>query len=239
MYKKKTFRPKSTSRISLAKLAKKVSALKHEKELKESYTQQVTPTYSGVSGSGFQYTTQLSSVAEGDDYNNRTGRKIKPVDLDVRLVLSGSEVASSAATPPQPRLARVMIFQDMGYDGTSLAGTKLLQIYNNTADSTATALSHINTDYIRSKNNKDGRVHLLYDKTMWIHPVFSAYAAECSKYLHIRIPGKKLKEINYNGAADNTAVGGSIWMYICLGQASDNTLNSKVAFQSRLRFEDD
>lgn len=236
MYRRK-LRGKRKGGLSLKRLAKKVSKLSVAREIKESYTMQVAPTYSGVSGSGFQYTTQLSSVAQGTEYNQRLGRQITPTNLNVRVALIGTSAASSATV--LPRICRVIIFQDMGYNGTSLSGAQLLQTYTTTADSTATALSYVNTDYIRSKHNKDGRAHILYDKSLWVHPQFSMYASECTQYLNINIPSKKLRPIAFNGVADNTAVGGSIWMYACLGQASASGDNAQIAFQSRLNFVDD
>lgn len=236
MFKRK-LRGKRGGKITLKRLAKKVSKLAVAREIKESYTNQFIPTYSGVSGSGFQYTTQLSSVAQGDDYNNRTGRQITPVGLNAKVAILGTGGSASATTIP--RICRVIIFQDMGYNGTSLTPSQLLQVSATTVDSTANALSYLNTDYVRSKHNKDGRAHILYDKAFWIHPQFSMYSSECTKYLNISVPGKKLKPISFNGVADNTAVGGSIWMYVCLGQAAASGDNAQIAFQSRLNFVDD
>lgn len=221
----------------VAKLQRSVARLKVNRELKEHYTAISTMTPSASTGSGFQIQHVLCDVLEGDDYNQRTGRKIVPQGLDIRLRMLGTPSAGGLYT--LPRVVRVILFQDMGYNGTAITGSQLLQTYSTTSDVMSTAISPINTDYVKSKNVPDGRIHILYDKNCWIHPQLSFYSSECSKEFNIKIPAKKLKELYFNGAGTNSFVGGTIFMYLCLGQAQAAADNAQFAYISKLTYWDE
>jgi len=237
MYRRKRRGAAKGLKAQVRKIAKKVSRIAKVRELKEFYTSVSAMSPAGAGGSGFQIQHIINDIIEGDDYNQRTGRKIAPQGLEVRMNIMGTEQAAGLTV--KPRIARVILFQDMGYNGTALTGPQLLQTYSTTVDEIKTATSPINTDYVRSKNVPDGRAHILYDRSFWVHPVFSGYANECTKKLNIRIPRKKLKECYYNGVGSGTSVGGTICMYVCLGQAAAALDNSSFSYIAKLTYFDD
>lgn len=228
---------KKTLKSQLARLKKKVSKLSVSRELKEHYTSIAAMSPAAGGGSGFQIQHILNDILEGDDYNQRTGRKISPYSVNIRLAIQGTE--NAAALTVKPRLVRAILFQDLGYNGTAITGAQLLQTYSTTTDEMKTAMSPINTDYVRSKNVPDGRIHILADRRFWVHPTFSAYASECTKIVNFNIGQKKLKEMYYNGAGSGTGVGGTLFMYLCLGQALSATDNASFSYICKVTYFDE
>lgn len=187
----------------------------------------------------------ISDVAEGDDYNQRTGHKIKPTGLRVKFIFRGSD----NDVGPQP--FRVLIVQDLCYDGTDRT---LANIFDPSAaaGSYTNFMSTYNDDYVNMKSRKsvDQPLKILYDSG--VHFLESRYAAAAPgttwkrdqgsmpqlKVLTIHIPGSKMKEITYSSTTAASVKAGRISAYFLTGVSATAADNNNYLYNYNLTYID-
>jgi len=168
--------------------------------------------------------TCLNLVAQGDDFNQRQGRKIILKSLYVRGFASSRDLTSG------PNLARLIIFYDAQANGTTPVITDVL--------TAASSVSHLNLD------NRD-RFKILHDSqhafgqvdTTATQAVGLGQGCYAIKE-YIRIP-KAFQNTTYNaagGTAGAIATGG-LWMLI-IGFQAGTSADSTYTLSTRTRFLD-
>lgn len=131
--------------------------------------------------------TYLSTIAEGDGNENRSGGKITPDSLDIRMLLN-----TGAA---QGQACRIIVFQDVQTYGAAPAVGDVLH--------EATVNSQYNVPNMVSK-----RYRILHDK------VYTGVPTDASSLRYIRIKKKSLNTIEYvgNTNAQNAAGRNALYM---------------------------
>lgn len=187
---------------------------------------------------------QLTSIAQGDDYNQRNGRQIHPTSLAIDFFLRGPQSNAGAVgtftLPTNPVPWRIIVFQDMGYIGTLRPISQILEATTTTADNYDNYISGYNDDYVCiGKHTKANPVRILYDKRGWFEPVNSGYSSKVGQWVKCRVSGSRLKTIQYGGTAATDAKSGAIFYYIMLGPSSNIHNNGSYLVRHTLRYYDD
>lgn len=167
--------------------------------------------------------TLLNGIAQGDDFNNRTGRKITMKSIYIRGFVAPADDSSG------PNLARLIVFYDSQSNGTTPTITQVL-----TASS---SVSHLNLD------NRD-RFKILHD-SQYVqghidNTATQSFAQSPGPHpikVYIRIP-KAYQNTTYNntGATAGVVATGGLWM-LTIGY-NVTSLDSNFIVSTRLRFLD-
>lgn len=220
----------------LTKIEKKVKTLKPEYKYIDTNntTDNVFRAYykQDVSGSlkGLVYTTTAVNLVRGDAYNQRIGEKITPINFDLRMEWTKGTGSQNKA--------RIIIFQadpPLNYP-SGVPATDFTEIYK--------ILAFANKDpymlcspYSKSLTFK---YKVLYDKMFKINSDDNV-----GGFNHIRIPGKKMKPIQWgqipNGTGGYTEMPtkNHIFMLVIDNNTSDTPENHLgYNFISRLTYSD-
>lgn len=131
--------------------------------------------------------TYLSTIAEGDGNANRTGGKITPDSLEIRMLLNTGTAQGQAC--------RIIVFQDIQTYGAAPAVADVLH--------EAKIQSQYNVPNMVSK-----RFKILYDK------VFTGVPTDGSSLRFIKIKKKSLNTIEYVGVANDISAAGRNALYM-------------------------
>lgn len=176
-------------------------------------------------------TVLLSSIAQGDDVQNRQGNSVEPKYLSIRYNINNLDDSSPPAVNTSTTVqARVIIVQDTQQNASTPLITQVLTAAN--------LQSHLNVDFV-------GRFRVLHDKVHnLVSPntaagVVSAYTVEyVEKYIKLNSKNK----IMYTGANGTDVSNGNIYMFYFRNSDLDTTAGSeygRIAYNVRLGFYDD
>lgn len=223
---------KSKEMKELNKLKSKVGKLEKAEEVKE-LNSFVHTTYTALTNAG--ETRVIGLIAQGDDYNQRTGREIKPYSVQVNMNVQG---AQSFVTNANSVPYRIILVQDRAYNGTARPIDQILEGSNPTAGTYDNYIAGYNDDFVRtSDNNKHNPVTILKDKKGFLSPVASGYG-KCWQTLNFSVAGRYLSKISYIGGGTADVRGGALLLYMFTGTSATVAQNNQVLLKHTLRFLD-
>lgn len=204
------------TRISLGQLARgtwdvvrgigtHVAAFNTEKKMFDTLTLNANITYNGV-------IYNLSNIAQGDDYNQRTGISIRPVGS--RLCYSVSINQSNTT-----HSCRVMLLGDMDNNGVDPTAATILENVGNPY-STISAMNHYG----------GSRFKVFFDKTVIVdpyHPLYQECAVEVFKDWHVLYQG--------TAGADTSDWEGALLLFVV---SNDSTSGPTFSLHNRLFYVD-
>lgn len=241
-------RPRRAIGTKRAGLKRQVMKLKHKvlkldvaREIKE-LTALPHNTYGNYTNAGDA--RDMTQIIQGDDYNQRVGRQIVPTSLAIDFYLRGPQsnngVAGTFNAPVNPVPWRIIVFQDMSYNGTVRPLADILEATNATINTYDNYVSGYNDDFVKvGKHSKDNPVRILFDRKGWFVGTASGYSSHIGQWVKCRVSGQKLKTISYNGTAANTNRSGSLFYYILLGPDTTALNNGSYVVRHTLRYYDD
>lgn len=217
--------------------------MNNQREIKE-LTGLPHDTYGTYPLTGDMGGNTIQAIAQGDDYNQRVGRIIHPYSLTIDFFLRGPQsnagLAGTFNLPVNPVPWRIIVFQDMGYNGTVRPLSDILEASNIVnVGFMDNYISGYNDDFVRTgKHNNTNPIKILFDKRGWFVGTNSGYSDHIGQWVKCRVPGSKLSPINFNGAAVANNRAGSIFYYVLLGQdAAAN--NGSYLVRQTLKYTDD
>lgn len=180
----------------------------------------------------------LAEVPQGDTPTTRTGNKILPRYLNVKLSLRKSMDPSA----PTHETVRVMIFQWWGNESDNATPPTKAEVLGNVGTASLAPLSHLNDNNTGRVGDMDRRIKVLYNAIHTFDLVSETshmldWNYEMNKVKPGQAPSKKQHIKFIDGSAQNVA-SGNIWLMIFSDNPDANAYKSAYYFQSKLSFYD-
>lgn len=179
---------------------------------------EVTTSASTQSSTTSGTVVNLNSIAEGDDYNNRTGRKIRTVAIDVMY-----KYAVSSATAASAQVALVYDAQPNGSTPT----------YNTIFDLALNAGMAFKNTFTNGDRFK----------VLWMSQLPESDSSDATNgWIHRRrryVSGKKIEkisEVRYGGTTAVTPTTGA-W-YLCYGDTLNAAATSTITYVCKYQYID-
>lgn len=219
------------SKISVSREIKEITALPHT-------------TFGTYGNTGD--TRVVTLIPEGLDYNQREGRQVIPTSLAIDFFLRGPQsnvgTAGTFTSPVNPVPYRIIVVQDMSYQGTTRDIADVLEATNMVANNNYdNYISGYNDDNVAvNKHTKDNPIRILMDKRGWFVGTASGYSSHIGQWVKCRVSGSKLKPVQFNGALASNGRSGAIYYYVLLGADNVYTINNgSYLVRSTFKYYDD
>lgn len=175
--------------------------------------------------------TNLTNIAQGDDFNNRQGNSILLQSLLLRMSIAGN--ISATVTGSMGSFVRCIVFQDNDQRGTDPTAAELLE---DTTAGVRQILSPLNHNVYKRFNVL---VDEIFDVGQWIQTATQAVVSN-PMFQHYKVfknfAGKGM-HVRYTATAGADASNFEGSMYLLL-VSSDGTSSPTVGFNSRIRYTD-
>lgn len=227
----KRFSGSGSTRKEIKKIKKKIRSLTPEIKVISSLVTSGTASYTATGTF-----TILNPIAQGDEYNQRTGRVIRVHELLIR----GFWYADSAVGAS---VMRLIVGADTACNNGTLSATEG-QVFETATAPLGRILSYFNADNVavwKDRAQKD--LHILHDqhKACVSGSTFatSVYSQQdkAVNYFQIRKRFPTGHVVNYDGSASGSSGAGCLFFYF---QNSNSTANAspQIAWMYTLRYSD-
>lgn len=185
----------------------------------------------------------ISAIAQGTSGSTRVGNSIQ-----VRRIAIRGSCLNPGELTNQLQFVRIMIIQDLRYNGTAVTGAEMLTSYSVTDADMQNAYSQPNYNFVAHKQfNRGGRIKVLLDKTIYLDSdsgvvhtsvpdtAYAYIATHRQKQFHWSKTFKKPLTVSYEGA--NYEAG---QLFVCTFAGSDATGNDDpyLSWQTHIMFTD-
>lgn len=174
----------------------------------------------------------LFAPVTGDDFNNRTGRKVQVIGLKLSVRVDCAAQADQTAVD-SAAMVRLLVVQDRQTNAAQLNSEDVIT----SGAANGATLMFQNPAFF-------GRFRVLKDKRLMFHPVVAAFDGTnveqggVQKYFKVNIKFKKPVVVHFNGTNGGTVADIVDNSFHVIGGCSNNSMAPTITYKARTTFVD-